>query len=274
MSSGSAVKPLILITNDDGVFSPGLQAVAEAVVVLGDLLIAAPRIQQTGMSRALHGGEDSGIIEETTIQVKGSPHRAYGIHAPPALAVAHAVFELAPRLPDLCISGINYGENIGMTISASGTIGAALEAAMAGIPALAISRGAPLTYHRANKYKELDWTVARTVTRLMTEKVLQFGLPPHIDLLNVNVPNSATAHTEIRPTIQSHQRHIYFTRPERRDFARPFVLPLKDTVDPQTLEPNSDIQAFLIDNVISVSPLTAYLTAPTELSNLLRYVGQ
>ena len=267
------MRPLILITNDDGVFSPGLRAVAEAVIELGDLLIAAPRYQQTGMSRALHGGDDAGIIEETTIPVKGKPHRAYGIHATPALAVAHAVFELCSRRPDLCISGINYGENIGMTISASGTVGAALEAAMIGIPALAISRGAPLDHHRAHEYEELDWTTAGTVSRLMAEKVLQYGLSPLVDVLNVNVPDSATMHTEIRPTVQSHQRHVYFTRPERRDFARHFVLPLTDTVDPQTLEPDSDIQAFLIDNVISVSPLTARLAAATESRDLLRYVS-
>jgi 5'-nucleotidase len=267
------MKPLILITNDDGVFSPGLRAVAEAVIELGDLLIAAPRYQQTGMGRALHYDDDTGIIEETTLTINDMPHQAYGIYAPPALTVIHAVLELAPRKPDLCISGINYGENIGMTVSASGTVGAALESAVCGIDALAISSGAPLEHHRAHEYGELDWTTAATVVRQLAEKVLRYGLPAQVDVLNVNVPDNATLQTEIRPTIQSRQRHVYFKQPERRDFAHHFVLPLTDTVDLQTLEPDSDIKAFLIDKVISVSPLTACLAAPTGLHDLPRYVN-
>lgn len=266
------MKPLILITNDDGVYSPGLQAAAEAVAGLGDVLIAAPRYQQTGMSRALNSGEGAGIIEETTIRLQGEAHRAYGIHATPALAVVHAVLELAPRQPDLCISGINYGENIGMTIAASGTVGAALEAAALGIPSLAVSRGAPLIHHRAQQYGALDWTVAAAVTRRLAERFLRYGLPPQVDVLNVNVPDDATSETAIRATIQSRQQHVYFTRPAPRDRTRPLALPLADTVDRQSLEPDSDIQAFLYDRVISVSPLTARLAAPCESDDLRRYV--
>jgi 5'-nucleotidase len=261
---------LILITNDDGVFSPGLRAAAEAVAGLGDLLIAAPRTQQTGMSRALPGGDDVGIIEETTILIHGKPHPAYGIHAAPALAVVYAVLELAPRAPDLCISGINYGENIGLTISASGTVGAALEASVFRIPALAISREAPLHLHRAPDYGDLDWTAARDVTRLIAEKTLQHGLPPGVAALNVNVPDGATPHTEIRVTIQSQQAHVYFVAPGAREFAQRFALPLAPTVDLSALEPDSDIQAFLYDKVVSVSPLTARLAAPVPLPDAQR----
>jgi 5'-nucleotidase len=265
--------PLILITNDDGVHSPGLQAAAEAAAPLGDLLIAAPRYQQTGMSRALPAGHDVGIIEETTISIHGTPHPAYGVHASPALAVVYAILELASNPPDVCISGINYGENIGMTISASGTVGAALEASVCGVPALAISRGAPLHLHRSQTYGTLDWTTAKHITHLLVERVLKNGLPPGVDALNVNVPDSAPLQAEIRPTIQSRQTHVYYTTPEARDFARGFPLPLTSTVNRHTLEPNSDIQAFLYDQVISVSPLTGRLAAPINLPDLVRYLG-
>lgn len=271
--TGMVVRPLILITNDDGVFSPGLRAVAEAVVSLGDLLIAAPRYQQTGMSRALHAGHDGGMIEELTISIHDMPHRAYGIHATPALTVIHALFELAPRKPDLCISGINYGENIGMTISASGTVGAALEAAANGISALAISQEAPNVQHGAHDYGDLDWTTASAATRLIAEKVLRYGLPARVDALNINVPHDATVHTEIRPTIQSRQQHVYFTRLQRSDLTRPFSLPLKNTVDLDTLEPDSDIQTLLHDRVISVSPLTGSLSAVIGLDDLSHFAG-
>ena len=264
---------LILITNDDGVWSPGLLAAAEAVAGLGDLLIAAPRFQQTGMSRALSGGDSAGIIEESTVVIQGKRHPAYGIHASPALAVVYAVLELTPRLPDLCISGINYGENIGLTIAASGTVGAALEASVFGIPALAVSRGAPLHLHRAHDYGVLDWSTAQHITHRLAVQVLDAGLPPGVDVLNVNVPDGASPATEIRATIQSRQAHVYFTRPGARDFTQPYTLPLAETVDPATLEPDSDIQAFLIDGVVSVSPLTARLAAPVPLADVARRLG-
>jgi 5'-nucleotidase len=259
---------LILVTNDDGVLSPGLRAAAESVAGLGDLLIVAPRSQQTGMSRALPGGEKVGIIEESTVLVHGQPHPAYGIHASPALAVVYAILELAPRKPDLCISGINYGENIGMTISASGTVGAALEAGVFRIPALAISQEAPLHLHRAPEYGDLDWEAACYVTRLMATRVLQRGLPHGVDMLNINVPDRATPQTEIRATIQSQQAHVYFSTPGPRDFTRGFALPLIKTVNELTLEPDSDITALLYDHVVSVSPLTGRLAAPVALPDL------
>ena len=259
---------LILITNDDGIFSPGLRAAAEAAAGLGDLLIAAPRDQQTGMSRALAGGEQGGIIEECTLLVQGKPHPAYGVHASPALVVAYAVLELAGRTPDLCISGINYGENIGATISASGTVGAALEASAFGIPALAISREAPLDWHRTHDYGSLDWTAAQHFTHLIAARVLEHGLPRSVDALNVNVPDVAALDTAIRPTIQSRQAHVYFTAPGPRDFGQYFTLPQESTVDADNLEQDSDIQELLVDRVVSVSPLIRRLAAPIPLSDV------
>src|SRR5260370_6223336 len=107
------MRPLILITNDDGIHSPGLHAAAEAALQRGDLLIAAPRYQQTAMSRSMPNGEDTGVIETLSLDLGGVAHRAYAIHGSPAQAVLHAILELAPEKPTLCISGINYGENLG-----------------------------------------------------------------------------------------------------------------------------------------------------------------
>ena len=97
------MKPLILITNDDGIHSPGLAAAACAAADLADILIVAPHTQQTGMARAFPRTEDAGIIEEEWIQINGQEVRGYGVHGSPALAVAHGVLELAERKPDLCI---------------------------------------------------------------------------------------------------------------------------------------------------------------------------
>ena len=126
--------PLILVTNDDGILSPGLLAAAEAVAGLGDLLLVAPATQQTSMSRAFTHGADVGVIERVDVPVGGR-----AVSGSPALAVTHAVLELADRPVGLCVSGINYGENIGASIGVSGTVGAALEAGTRGIPGIAVS---------------------------------------------------------------------------------------------------------------------------------------
>ena len=128
-------RPLILVTNDDGIHSPGLYAAAQAAAKIGDVLIAAPHTQQTGMGRSFPRCPDDGIIEEIDVQERMREEfwyeemydgeiRAYAVHGSPARAVAHGVLELADRKPDLCVSGINYGENLGTCLTCSGTMGA------------------------------------------------------------------------------------------------------------------------------------------------------
>lgn len=261
------MKPLILITNDDGVFSPGLQAAAEAVADFADVLIAAPRYQQTAMSRALPHTPTSGIIESVTLQILGQPHPAYGIHASPSLAVIHGVLELAPRLPDLCISGINYGDNVGATMPASGTVGAAMEASLMGIPALATSREADVAIHRAEEYAVMDWHMPAYFTRQIARQILQNGMPPEVAVWNLNVPEGVTEDTEIRHTVQSRQKFFYYIPPAvPRDFSQPFHLKAVNQLVPETLELNSDIRAFVFDKVVSLTPLSNNLTARVELT--------
>ena len=133
-------QPLILITNDDGIDSPGLAALAPALEPLGDLLIVAPNKQQTSMgrSRSQEEGRD-GRLFTREITAGGKSWPAFAVNATPALAVDHALQQLADRPVSLVVSGINYGENVGSCVTVSGTIGAALEAADHGIPAIARS---------------------------------------------------------------------------------------------------------------------------------------
>lgn len=255
-----ALKPLILITNDDGVRSPGLRALAEAALSLGDLLIAAPIRQQTAMSRSTHFGDNAGRIEPVELSLDNQPHIAYGVHGSPAMAAAHGIAELAGRIPDLCLSGINYGENIGYSLSRSGTIGAAIEAASYGVPGIAISLQSGFETHFSNEYAEMDWATSAWIARKLAAHVLEHGLPAGTHILNVNVPTSATTQTPIRWTHVS--RFNYYTPVEQpqRDFSQPFRL--RETHDaPSESEPQSDIRAFAIDRVISVTPLTGDMTA-------------
>jgi 5'-nucleotidase len=118
----------ILLTNDDGIESPGLWAAARALSSIGFVTIAAPREQTSASGRSLPRSSD-GIIEVRKLQIGSQEWDTYAIVGSPAQAVLHAVLEIMPQRPDLVVSGINYGENIGTAITLSGTVGAALEAA-------------------------------------------------------------------------------------------------------------------------------------------------
>ncbi len=106
MSEHGQKKPLILITNDDGIESPGLRAAAQAAVPLGDILVVAPNRQWSGAGRSLPH-ELRGEIATYPLEVNGQRLEAHQVGGSPAAGVLHALFELAPRKPDLLISGIN-----------------------------------------------------------------------------------------------------------------------------------------------------------------------
>lgn len=254
------MKPLILITNDDGILSPGLIAAAEAADSFGELLIVAPRTQQTAMSRGYPKGEEVGIIEEFELNVNGRQVKGYGVTGSPAQAVSHAILELASRKPSLCISGINYGENIGLNIIASGTVGAAYEADTYDIPAIAVSQEVNLELHHATTYSHMSWETAIHFTKYFADKILKEGLSEKVAVLNLNIPASATLETPIRLTTQSRQNYFVFKNPDKRDFLKGYKLKLDLIIDKENLEPTSDIQAIVYDKVVSVTPLTWDLT--------------
>jgi 5'-nucleotidase len=253
---------LILVTNDDGIRSPGLHAAAEAVAHLGELLIVAPATQQTSMSRAFARDPLGGSVEPTEMLINGEPITAYAVVGSPVQAVAHGMLEIADRLPALCVSGINYGENIGGGIPVSGTIGAALEAEGYGIPALAASIQVAIAEWKS--YGDKDWTVAKHFTGRLAEEILIDGLPPEVAALNLNVPAGATTETEVRMTVQSRQRYYRHLPPEREARHEPIQLKVHTVVDLDVLEPGSDIEAIYRDGVVSVTALAWTMTAQTS----------
>jgi 5'-nucleotidase len=262
-------RALILITNDDGIDSPGLHAAAAAVADLGDLLIMAPNSQRTGAGRGFPPIRDRAIYL-TEIPFGSSSHPAYTAEVSPAQAVQFALLELAERPIDLCVSGINYGENLGSGVTISGTVGAALEAACSGIPALALSLETPPEFH-LNNSPEVDFSAAAHFTRQFARQILDKGLPPGVDLFKIDVPAGATAQTGWRATRISRQRYYQTLPSERVRLDEPKELRYRIYVDRETLEPESDIHGVIVDKLVAVVPMTIDLTAPIGLGEIGRF---
>jgi 5'/3'-nucleotidase len=269
----TSTRPLILLTNDDGIHSPGLLAVAEAVCDLGDLLMVAPATQQTGMGRGTPPMID-GKIQRTDVTVGCQAMPAYALTGSPAQTVIYGILALAPhiyrRRPDLVISGINYGENLGTCVTGSGTVGAALQAAEMGIPGLAVSLETDQAFHLHHGH-DLNWSAAAAITRHFAGIMLAAQLPFDVDVLKIDVPADATAETGWRITRQSRQPYYLDYAPAdfllEGDFAR---LDYGVHVQWETLEPGSDIHAFAVDRLIAVTPLSQDLTSRVELTDLER----
>ena len=173
----------ILITNDDGITAPGIRALVEAVQDLAEIIVVAPDRPQSGMGHAITIGEPLRMNEVSIFEGV----KSYQTSGTPADCVKLAKSIVLHRKPDLCISGINHGSNASINILYSGTMSAAMEAPVEGIPAIGFSL---LDFsHNA------DFSLAKQVAHILSKKVLEEGLPPHT-LLNVNIPKC---------TIQEHK---------------------------------------------------------------------
>lgn len=252
-------EPLILVTNDDGIESPGLRAAVEAVCELGDVLVMAPTRQQTAMGRSLHGDDDARFVR-VDLDVGERTVPAYHCNCSPAKVVLHGLEVLCrDRKPALLISGINYGENLGSNITLSGTVGAALQGAACGIPAVAASLETDVAFHY--EYGAVDWNTAAHFTGFFARLVLASPLPPDVDVLKVDVPRGATAATPWRLTRLARQSYygLRIASPHPESAVSEWQTTIE--VDHATLEPESDIHAVTRDEVVSVTPLSLDLTS-------------
>lgn len=260
-------RPLILFTNDDGIDSPGLWAVAEAFARIGEILIVAPRLQQSGTGRSLPTTSE-GRIYPRQLPMNGTPYKAFAVDATPAQAVQHGVLELADRLPSLVVSGINYGENAGNGVTISGTVGAAMEAASLNIPALAVSLETPKDLHLTYS-TEVDFSTSAYFARLFGEWLMTSpGRPDDVDLLKIDVPCRATPETPWRVTRLSRRRVYWPTRPERVALSEIGRIGYMFDTDPAKAEPDSDVYAVLHDGVVSVTPMSLDMTSRTDMFRL------
>jgi 5'-nucleotidase len=257
-------KPLqILLTNDDGIQSPGLWAAAGALSELGYVHVVAPRDQFSGAGRSLPSTSD-GIITPQQMQVNGKLWTVYSVGGTPAQAILHAICEILPERPDLVVSGINYGENVGVGITASGTVGAAMEGAGNGIPALAVSLETDESDHLSYS-TTIDFTAAAYFTAKFGRMLLEQHMPDDVDLLNVDVPCDAIMQTPWEVTRLSRQAYFLPIRPQRSAWDQPERVGYKRVNELSSEGMGSDIYALRVKRVVTVTPVSLDLTSRVNL---------
>ncbi len=246
--------PVVLITNDDGISSPGLAAVAAAVAPWAQVYIVAPARQWTGAGRSMFG-HLSGRITRHALQAREQTWSAYAVDGTPAQTVLVALHQILPQRPDVVIAGVNAGENVGSGITISGTVGAALEAAASGIPALAVSLEADYEHHNAHA-PALDFRVAAAFAARFARRVAAQGLPPGVDVLKIDVPRNATLATPWR-VVRLSRRRYYQVLPTAEGVPGYGRWPHPERV----FEPDSDAYTLQVLRQVAVVPLTLDCTA-------------
>ena len=259
-------KPLILLTNDDGIDSPGIHAAAKALASLGELILVAPRDQSSATGRS-HPLTSDGTITKVPCCLGTMNLDAYAIGGTPAQCVARAIIQVLPRQPDLVVSGINYGENFGIGITVSGTVGATLEAAAFGIPSLASSLQL-LNIDDFDKFNpEIDFEAAAFFTHKFAAFLLKEGLKDPVDVLKIEVPADANCNTAWRMTRLA--RHNYYEPlPDQNiGWEQPNKISYRINISPGDTPVDSDIHTVVFDRMVAVTPLTIDLTAPVNLQD-------
>jgi len=169
-------RPLILITNDDGITAPGIRSLINVMNQIGEVVVVAPDSPQSAMGHAI---TISSTLHCSKIKIDNGPQKEYSCSGTPADCIKLALNELLDRKPDICVSGINHGSNSSINVIYSGTMSAALEAGIAGIPAIGFSL---LDYSWGANFEPL-----KPIIQSITENALKNGIPKNV-VLNVNMP--------------------------------------------------------------------------------------
>lgn len=169
-------KPLILVTNDDGITAPGIRALISVMKELGDVVVVAPDSPQSATGHAI---TINNTLSINKIDIDPDVELEFSCSGTPVDCVKFAVTEILKRKPDLCVSGVNHGSNSSINVIYSGTMSAAVEAGIEGIPAIGFSL---LDYNW-----DADFEPIKASIKKITEEVLENGLPEGV-ILNVNFP--------------------------------------------------------------------------------------
>lgn len=239
-------KKRILVTNDDGIRAGGIRALEEAMLALGEVTVVAPEREMSATSQS--------ISLHSPLRVSRLDGRHFAVAGTPADAVILAIHHLLAERPDLVVSGINPGGNLGENVVYSGTVAAAMEATLHGVPAIAVSLASR---------KQLDYGTAAAFTAQLAAKVLEEGLPAGV-MLNVNVPRGEVRGVRITRQSQKISQNVI---QEQKDPRGRSYFWHDETVDLGQVEPDSDYTAILARE-ISVTPLQVDRTDYTSLNHL------
>jgi len=169
-------KPLILVTNDDGITAPGIRTLISVMNTIGDVIVVAPDSPRSAMGHAI---TINSTLHCNSIKIDNGPQKEYCCSGTPADCVKLGINEVLERRPDICVSGINHGSNSSINVIYSGTVSAALEASIEGIPAIGFSL---LDYRWDANFEILKNDIKR-----ITKTALREGIP-NGNALNVNFP--------------------------------------------------------------------------------------
>jgi 5'-nucleotidase len=248
-----------LVTNDDGYNSPGIIEVAQALKAVGDVTVVAPDQDMSGI------GHSISIKQPVRVShVRDREVPTYRCSGTPADCVVIGAYDLCGGLPSLVVRGINRGPNVGDDINYSGTVAAAIEGIIIGLPAIAVSLAATWPEHS----HEHHWKTACEAAVKLSREVLAEGLP-RLTLLNVNVPNVAAR--ELRGTRWVRQgRKPYRDRVDRRTDPRGGTYYwLWGSFDPENIVDGTDLAA-LRDSYVSITPVSIDRTDQETLGRHLR----
>jgi 5'-nucleotidase len=236
----SPALPRILITNDDGIHSEGIESLEQALSGIGEIYVVAPASEQSGASHSL--------TLSRPLRIRQIDERHWTVDGTPTDCVTFAVNQIltADERPHICVSGINHGPNLGDDATYSGTVAGAMESTILGVPGIAFSLSAT---------RDLDFSQSARVARHITERALRDGIPPGT-LLNVNIPEGIAAGIRItkqgfknaRPVISEHRDprgKLYYWIGEVRDGFR--------------AEGGTDFEA-IDEGFVSVTPMRSDLT--------------
>jgi len=243
--------PNILITNDDGIHALGLRVLAEGVRDLGTITIVAPSTERSASAQAL--------TLRQPIYYDQIAEREYAVEGTPADAMILAFHTLLKEKPDLVLSGINRGANLGENIYYSGTVGAAMESAINRAPAIAIS----VVY----KGRDFDFAPTCRFARRLAPLILREGLPAGV-MLNVNVPQDWTG--EVRLTRQSSKITRNLLQPGTDPRGRRYYW-LSEQQFIEGIEPDTD-HAAIRDGAVSITPLQIDHTHVSSLNRFAHWV--
>jgi len=242
-------RPLILVSNDDGISSHGIMALAAAMDGLGEVVVVAPLTEQSAVGHS--------ITIRDPVRATPFPFRtpsgsisSWAVHGTPADCVKLAIDKLLPRMPDLVVSGINQGPNAAVNVMYSGTVSAATEATILGIPAAAFS---------FCRWVGGDFEASGRIARMVAERILSKGLPTGI-LLNVNIPDLTwEALRGIRVTRQAHSKWEESFQERKDPFDKSYYW-LAGTFINLDSGGETDLGA-LDDGYVSITPVHHDLTA-------------